>query len=455
MKLAVDEVRECFEGAVPGTVATAHADGTPNISYLSHVQYVDAFHVALSYQFFNKTHENMLANPRALLTVIHPRTAAQYRLSLRFVRTETAGPLFERMKAKLAGIASHVGMAHVFRLLGADVFEVVALEQVPGKSLPAQPRPNLLAALRAATERIRPGFELQQLLGETLDSLAEHFGIGQSMVLLHDEAGRRLYTVTSRGYEESGVGSEIALGEGVIGVAARECTPIRIGHMSGEYAYNRAIRANASLGQAPALETAIPFPGCANPGSQMAVPIMIGERMCGVLYVESPQDLRFSYDDEDALVALCCTLGTSMQVLRLSANTGGGEEPAAFDRAPPLAGEPAVVRYYPEDSSVFLDDSYLIKGMAGAIFAVLMRDFTGPSSKNSFTTRELRLDPRIGLHDASDNLEARLLLLIRRLAERGACIQIERTGRGQYRLCPTRPLVLAEVDNSQENRGQV
>lgn len=440
MKLAIGDVRECFEGAVPGTVATAHADGTPNISSLSHVQYVDASHVALSYQFFNKTRENLLANPRALLTVIHPLTAAQYRLSLHYERTETAGPLFERMKAKLAGIASHVGMAHVFRLLGADVFRVVALEQVPGKSLPAQPRPNLLAALRAATERIRPVFDLQQLLGETLDCLAEHFGIEQSMILLHDEAGRRLYTVASRGYDDSGVGSEIALGDGVIGVAARECTPIRISHMSAEYAYGRAIRANASLGRAPALETAIPFPGCADPGSQMAVPIMVGARMCGVLYVESPQDLRFSYDDEDALVALCSTLGTSMQVLELSAS----DEAPAFDRAPVLSGEPALVRFYAEDSSVFIDDAYLIKGMAGAIFAALVRDFTGPSSKNCFTTRELRLDPRIALHDASDNLEARLLLLIRRLAERDACIRIERTGRGQYRLCPTRPIALAE-----------
>jgi adenylate cyclase len=129
-----------------------------------------------------------------------------------------------------------------------------------------------------------------------------------------------------------------------------------------------------------------------------------------------------------------------MQVLQLSAS----DEAPAVDRAPVLSGEPAVVRFYAEDSSVFIDDAYLIKGMAGAIFAALVRDFTGPSSKSCFTTRELRLDPRIGLHDASDNLEARLLLLIRRLAERDACIRIERTGRGQYRLCPARPVVLAE-----------
>jgi adenylate cyclase len=150
--------------------------------------------------------------------------------------------------------------------------------------------------------------------------------------------------------------------------------------------------------------------------------------------------MRFSYDDEDALAALCSMLGTSMQVLELSAS----DDAPAFVRAPVLSGEPALVRFYAEDSSVFIDDAYLIKGMAGAIFAALVRDFTGPSSKNCFTTRELRLDPRIALHDASDNLEARLLLLIRRLAERDACIRIERTGRGQYRLCPTRPIALAE-----------
>jgi hypothetical protein len=30
-----------------------------------------------------------------------------YRLLIRYLRTEISGPLFERMKAKLAGIASH------------------------------------------------------------------------------------------------------------------------------------------------------------------------------------------------------------------------------------------------------------------------------------------------------------------------------------------------------------
>ena len=78
--ITVDSVRDCLEGTVPGVVATCSADGTPNVAYLSQVEYVDARHVALSFQFFNKTRQNILANPVAELLVIHPVSAAMYRM---------------------------------------------------------------------------------------------------------------------------------------------------------------------------------------------------------------------------------------------------------------------------------------------------------------------------------------------------------------------------------------
>jgi len=89
MTLTVDAIRECLEGAVPGNVATCAADGTPNVAYVSQVHYVDAEHVALSFQFFNKTRENVLANPRVTALVVHPETVARYRLALEYLRTET------------------------------------------------------------------------------------------------------------------------------------------------------------------------------------------------------------------------------------------------------------------------------------------------------------------------------------------------------------------------------
>lgn len=442
MTLKIDAIRECFEGVIPGTMATASPDGTPNVAYLSQVQFVDSEHIALSYQFFNKTRENIMSNPRASLGITSPLTFAQYRLSLQYLRTETAGPLFESMKAKLAGIASHTGMSGVFRLLGADVFRVLDIYRVPGSSLPpAAPQRNLLAALRTSTERIAACSDLEKLLVQTLTCLERQFGIDHTMVLMLDAQGGRLYTVASRGYEESGVGSEIPLGQGVIGVAARECTPIRIGHMNSEYAYGRAVRESAAHSDwAAALETEIPLPGLAESRSQLAVPIMAAQRLLGVLYVESPQDLRFTYDDEDALVALAGQLGMAIHFLQ-SAAEAGEETPPTVATPEPLHGAPLKIRHYPENDSVFLGDDYLIKGVAGSIFWTLLRDYA-EHGRTEFTNRELRLDSRIKLPDVSDNLEARLVLLGRRLIERGAPLRIEKTGRGRFRLKMDRPVQL-------------
>jgi len=52
---SVDSIRTALDGAIPATVATCAPDGVPNVSYVSQVYYVDQQHVALSYQFFNKT----------------------------------------------------------------------------------------------------------------------------------------------------------------------------------------------------------------------------------------------------------------------------------------------------------------------------------------------------------------------------------------------------------------
>jgi adenylate cyclase len=439
--MKVDAIRACFEGVIPGTMATAGPDGTPNVSYLSQVQFVDSDHVALSWQFFNKTRANLLANAHAMLAVVDPVTAAHYRLTLQFLRTETSGPLFESMKAKLAGIASHVGMNGVFKLLGADVFRVHAVEQVPGTTLPAPPRRNLLPALRRTCERIRAGTDLEQLLAGLLDALATEFDIRHSMALLYDDAGTRLYTLASRGYDSSGVGAEILLGDGVIGVAARERTPIRISHMTAEYGYTRAIRDNALHGGVTALETAIPLPGLAQSRSQLAVPMLAGERLVGVLYVESPHDLRFTYDDEDALVVLAEQVALSIRLLQSTA-----EAPDEAQVQAPAAdapdGAPLLVRHYLENDSVFLGDDYLIKGVAGSIFAALVREHV-EKGRTEFSNRELRLHPGVRLPDASDNLEARLLLLARRLAERDAGVSIEKTGRGRFRLQVRHPLRLA------------
>ncbi|MCC0068282.1 MAG: pyridoxamine 5'-phosphate oxidase family protein, partial [Rhodovulum sp.] len=134
--LRLDGLRRAMEGVVASVLATCDANGIPNVSMISQVHYVDPERVALSYQFFNKTRRNVMETRRATVLVTDPETLGHFRLALAYEGTETAGPLFESMKAKLAGIASHHGVEDVFRLLGSDVYRVLSVEAVPGPVVP-------------------------------------------------------------------------------------------------------------------------------------------------------------------------------------------------------------------------------------------------------------------------------------------------------------------------------
>jgi len=457
MSVALESIRGCFEGAVPSLLASCAADGTPNITYVSQVNYVDREHVALTFQFFNKTRENILANPQATVFIADLAAGLRYLLRLQYLRTEDSGPLYESMKAKLAGIASHTGMSGVFKLRGSDLYRVLAVERLPGTALaPPPPHYNAMSALRQIAQRLSTASDLRLLLDDALAALEEHMGIAHSMVLLAEVCVRRpprLFTVATRGYADSGVGSELPFGSGVIGVAAAQATPIRISYFAAEYSYGRAMRDRwLASGAVDALETEIPLPGLAQPQSQLAVPIVLGRRVVGVLYVESVQRGWFSYDDEDALMAVATHLGATIAALQAAAEasedarpTTPAASPARTSTAQGQAGAtPAVVRHYRVNDSVFIDDDYLIKGVAGAIFWKLVNDVVA-GRRDEFTNRELRLDPTLKLPDIADNLEARLILLQRRLAERCPFLAIEKTDRGRFRLRVDRPLRVMEA----------
>jgi GAF domain-containing protein len=301
----------------------------------------------------------------------------------------------------------------------------------------------MLPAVRRCSERLARCQSLDEALNAVLSTLTDVVGVRHAMVLMFDAGTERLYTVASSGYATSGVGSEIGLGQGVIGVAARERTPVRILHMTNAALYSQAMRSSFAA-HLPGMEavTEIPYPGLAQPHSQLAVPVLTMGRLAGVLFVESPCDLQFSFEDEDMLVAMAGHLGAVLDLLQTATESAEPPEPSRGS-AVPAAGVPLQVRHFPVNDSVFVDDRYLIKGVAGAILCKVLRDHL-QHGRTEFSNRELRLDPSIGLPDISDNLEARLVLLQRRLAEHGPHLRIEKTGRGRFRLALTRPVNLLQ-----------
>jgi GAF domain-containing protein len=318
----------------------------------------------------------------------------------------------------------------------------VRIAEAPGPRLtPAPPPRNLLAATRRTCAELGSATDLGGLFDAALAGLDSHFGIEHAMLLVVDGSGDRLYTVASHGYEQSGIGSEIAVGQGVIGVAARERVPIKIGHMTADTDYGTAVRDQARRhGLAEEEATEIPFPGLDAPESQIAIPIVGEGQTVGVVFAESREPLRFRQDDEDALMLVADRLAALIPLVQQNED---GPEPEAVTEGP-AEQTPITVRHYAADDSIFLGHDYLIKGVAGAIFWKLVREYL-ETGRVEFTNRELRLDPALKLPEHAENLEARLLLLQRRLRERESPIRIDKAGRGRLRLGVPAPLTLEEI----------
>jgi adenylate cyclase len=443
LTVPLENIASCFEGIIPSTICSCSRDGTPNLTYLSIVHRLDGRHVGLSYQFFSKTRRNILENPMVQVVVVSPETQHQYRLSLCYERTEAEGPTFNRMKASLDAVASQTGMSKIFRLRGVDIYRVLDCRpfnsQAPAEgSLKTDPLPEL----EAFSERLAACGDPDSLLDTALDALSALFGIDHSFVMALDEGGARLYTLASHGYEDPGEGSEVWVGEGILGVAAERRVVVRTTSVTRERIYSRAVRSGLRhRGKGNLLEREIALPGLPNVQSQLVAPLVVRGRLLGVLCLQSAETGRFLAGDERAIQIAARHLAATMAMLARPDDTWSKTAPPRRPAAPsPIS---AFVKHYAEDDSVFIDDAYLIKGVAGRIFWRLLQSHVR-TGRTDFTNKEIRLDRDLKLPDIKDNLEARLILLRRRLESRCDFLRLIRLRRGEFHLEVRRELTLEE-----------
>ena len=271
--LSVSSLRDYFTGVIPMVFATVSAQGVPNVTYLSRALPVDDERIAISNQFMSKSQRNLAENPHASMMLVHPTKIAEYRLSLVFEQTVRRGPLFDRMRNDLAMIAALTGMQDVFRLAGADIFRVTHIEPLAINECCKEEVEAVVhfhpdhAALGELCGRLSRCSDLDTLVRVLVEGLDELLGFEHSMLLLADETGERLFTIATHGYEHQGVGSEVAVGEGVVGLAAERCAPVRADNAMQMSRYARSVReAFERVGELrPGVE--IPMPGLPNPNS--------------------------------------------------------------------------------------------------------------------------------------------------------------------------------------------
>ncbi len=443
--LLLEDLWACFQGIVPAALSTCAIDGTPNITFISQVYYVDASHLAISFQFFNKTHRNVRENPFACAVVLDPRTLHAYRFGLRYDHSETTGPLFESMSLQLQAVASYSGMTEVFRLQAADVYEVRSVEHLEGFTrLPASPpseRPSRLfiepdmLSLRLFAERLNQAQTLDEALQGSLQRLDEFFGFRHAMILFTDERNAKLQAIASRGYRENGVGSEVGIGEGLIGMVARAKRTLYLSAMDHSLRYARAVRERAeAMGKMEAIEREIPLPGLPDAASQIAVPLVTRGRLVGVLAVESMDPLAFLPTENTLLSIIGLHLATTIE--QLSRDTDETPSDQAIPAPPASASRSRSTRrfsFFQRDDCVFVDGEYLIRNLPARILWRLLKHYCD-EGRGEFTNRELRMDAWLGLPEYKDNLETRLILLRRRLEQKCPDVRLVPRGRGRFAL---------------------
>ena len=449
--IPLEQLTSCFQGVIPAWLCTCSADGTPNAAILSHVDYVDSSHVALSFQFFNKSKRNVAGNPWAMVRLIDPDTMQVYALMLRFVRTETSGPLFESMRLRIEAIASYSGLKGIFRLLGADIYEVLSVEAVEyERGRPIAESEKLaggeaggralftMKALQEFSDGIHQAATLDCMLDDVLETLERIFGFAHSMILLASDRPDRLELIASRGYPEGGVGSEVGFGEGIIGMVAEARKPIRISGMLRYMLYANAVAKRTRRLGLPLESRRIPLPGLGNPDSQLGIPLLARNELVGVLCVESDRPYRFHEEDRAYLEVLGGYLAIAIQNALLRERADGAEEsvpPAVTQPAPAQSGDRRrlQVEYFQSDECVLVDGEYLARSLPAKILWRLLSEHKTTGCAE-FTNRRLRLDKSLQLPAHKDNLESRLILLRRRLVERCPEIRIAQSGRGRFRL---------------------
>ncbi|HEX5060500.1 MAG TPA: GAF domain-containing protein [Kofleriaceae bacterium] len=454
--IRLDALDQCFHGIVPGVLATCDREAIPNVSYISQVHLIDEQHLALSCQFFNKTRQNLDENPLATLELYDPLTFEAYRLRLRFLRSESTGPLFDSMAVRILAIASHTGMAGVFKLRSADVFEVLSIEQREGyieppaagerlvRSLPNGPLTEL-RGLQLVSERVARASDLDSLLTGALAALDEVFGFTHGMIMM-PEHGKKLVTVASHGYGDAAIGAEVGCGEGMIGNVADTKRLVRIASASAELRYGRAIREQyAHTGSGVGAE--IPLPRLADAESQMAIPLLVQDRLVGVLALECRSRLNFEQWHEAFLQVLANQIASGIERMAEREDDGAMSLPAA---APPKrvpAARTLNFTYYRNDDCVFVDGEYLIRNVPGKILWKVLRAYEA-EKRTDFSNRELRLDPTLGLPPIKDNLESRLILLRKRLEQKCPDVRLVPTRRGRFSLCIGCELELVERETA-------
>ena len=139
------------------------------------------------------------------------------------------------------------------------------------------------------------------------------------MILLAvDGEGDKLVLTASRGYDDSGIGVEVPFGQGVIGVVAKKRRMMRMGNIQTQINYQANVRRRMqeAEGGEPTTET-VKLPGLEKAESQIAIPLLVQDKLVGVFAVESKKGNAFDELDGVLLSIVANQVASAIDNARL------------------------------------------------------------------------------------------------------------------------------------------
>ena len=171
--------------------------------------------------------------------------------------------------------------------------------------------------LRHASLAINTTLDLSTIYDIVLRTMDELFGFHHCVILLLQDAAT-LHVVASHGYQGHALGGTVAIGTGVIGTVAKRRRLMRVSNLGQHRAYASTIRERMTeAGRAGELGEIVPVPGLPDAESQIAFPLQIGDRLIGVLSVESPVPRPFTEHDEILVTIVANQAASAIQNAQL------------------------------------------------------------------------------------------------------------------------------------------
>ena len=179
---------------------------------------------------------------------------------------------------------------------------------------------NEVRIIQQISSEISSTLDLDRILAISLDAMETVLGFRHSMILVASGDERVLTVAASRGYDGGRTGAEIPLGQGVLGVAARRRRIVRMGNVATQRAYLAGVRARTQAAGQATLEPVVEMPGLADAQSQLAIPLIVKDRLVGVLGVESATANAFDELDEMLLSIVGNQVATGIDNARMHLN---------------------------------------------------------------------------------------------------------------------------------------